>query len=158
RQRRTTARQYRCWTTAPFQDRQHEVLKTHFISVEAIDSGETVTGAFLRGAHSALTENSHQISSHGRQELLSRPARFDPTVEVAPPQIAPRSGMGPVAVAPVDQREISPSDPPFLREVEAAPPTYLLRRLFTDLHRALRGEGIGPPHFGVPAMAGLCAI
>lgn len=59
---------------------------------------------------------------------------------------------------PIEQHEISPSDCPVLRDVETVPTTNVPGCFFANLHRALRGEGIGPPHFRVSAMAGLCAI
>lgn len=43
RQRKTTSCPHRCWTTAPLQDRQH-VLQAHFVRIETVKIGRTVTG------------------------------------------------------------------------------------------------------------------
>jgi hypothetical protein len=82
----------------------------------------------------------------------------DPRIHIARPPIIGRDRVRPVAVAPVEPREIGSSQKPILDQIEPVAAAQIGRRRSRDLHRTLGGGEFRAPHRGIGAVARFGAV
>jgi hypothetical protein len=90
----------------------------------------------------------HTVQIRGWREFVLGTSRSDPMVEIAHAPVVGGDRIGPISVAPIKQREISPTNGPVLRNVETVAAADILCRIFSDLPREK------DPAFRAPAPGG----